>query len=133
MSKTLRNAIFLWVGSFVMMSFLHAYILHVQFNQIEGFHSPFSDVISVGLVLSLFSLLFSSVIFFLAIRLIQKAPKVRSSFVKLNTVLGSLFALSLVFGTNLTASFSEGLIFVGSYFLPLIGALNYYFFRLARI
>ncbi len=132
MSKVLRNAIIFWIGSFVIVSFIHAYVLHIEINELENFHSPFSDVISVGLILSALSLLFSSIIFFLTIRLVKRTTKVHASFVRMNTVLGSLFALSVVFGTNLTASFFEGIIFVGSYFIPLIATLNYYFFRLER-
>lgn len=132
MSKPFVRTLFLWIVLFVITSFVHAYLFHVHLNSLEGFYSPFRDVILVGIVLSLLALSLSSLLFFPCVVLIKRTSKIRTNLIKLNAVLISVFIITLIFGISLTASFYEGLIFVGSYFVPLMAVLNDYYFRVER-
>lgn len=133
MSSTLRSSIYLWIILFSIVSFYHSLIKYLELRANPSFDPSYTDILIIGLILIFVSLSSSFLIFLLMTYLINKSDQTNRNLIEINLITLVFSVITFLVSLEGTASWSEALIYSGSYVVSFFIVVNRYFFKLKRI
>ncbi|MDG1330705.1 MAG: hypothetical protein P8P74_00130 [Crocinitomicaceae bacterium] len=115
-----------WFFLFLIVSYEHSTNFNLSLQDSSGFNSNFGDIVIIGVILLLISLVISLPFLLLTSFIVRYLDKSRKSVLFTNLIM-LIFAVIMFFIiSNMTASYYEGLIYVGSYFFAFALIINFH-------
>lgn len=130
MSSPLRSTIILWVTLFSVVSLFHSFSFYLSTNQDSGFKSSFGDIIIIGFVLTFASIAATFLLFILQVYLISKFKQSTRNLILINAINVICGVIASFLVKEVTASWIEAFVYVGSYLSVFLVVTNFYFFKM---
>ncbi len=128
--KNSKKPIFIYplLISFALMSLYHAYAFDQTMSVNRAFYYGFEDLLLIGLILFIVSILVATPLVIWSIFSIKKWGSTTTNVILLNGVSILYATISTVIAIDLTCDFYEGFPYINSYFLIFLILLNTYIF-----